>query len=149
MAIKAELSKNEFLKLYRENEYVRSFSEYAVFEILDYIESRQEESEGTDLDWTGYFMEAAEYSADDILAPNNNFEVDEAADELIEIARGIDFKSDLNELLEDDEKCNDELWKELKDRLIANVEFAQEAASHIADEANLTGLDNDKWLKMY
>ena len=149
MSIKTELTHSEFMTLYRDNQFVRDFSYEAAIEVLNHIETIQDESETVNLDWTPYFMEASEYSAGDILAENNNFEIDEFADQLIEIARDIDFESDINDILENSESSNETLWKDLKDRLLANTEFEQEAASFIADEANLTGLDNGKWLKLY
>ncbi len=147
MSIKTELSNNEFITLYGESEYVRSYSHDAKIAILDHIEMIQDEDQDG-IDWTEVFMNAGEYTAADMIADNNGFEIDEHIDSLIDIASTIQFDEAIEKQLNnDDDIDNEDLWKALKDHLLGNAEFLQDAADMLGRHHGLTELDNGNWLK--
>ncbi|MBO6225552.1 MAG: hypothetical protein J6N72_08925 [Psychrobacter sp.] len=148
MSIKTTLTHSEFITLYGESQFVRSYTYDAKIGILEHIESIQDEYEG-DLDWTEIFMEAAEYTPSDMIAHNNNFNIDQYVDELIDAANNILFDGIIEKELEnDDGLSNDELWKSLKSHLLGNAEFEIAAAEILGKEHGLTELDNGNWLKL-
>ncbi len=149
MSIKTELTNDEFIRLYGEGQWVRDFSRDGQEAVLDHIESMQDNSDSDyDLDWTGYFMAASEYTASDMIADNNGFGIDDHADGLIDIANSITFDDGIEKELENDlDLSNDDLWKYLKSTLLANSEFVQEAADLLARHHGLTELDNGHWIQ--
>lgn len=149
MGIAAVLSHEDFIAIYGETEHVKGFSYEAKMAILDNIEELQGELiSPLEVGWENSFMEASELTADDIFKEGNGIDIEDSISDLIDMANDFEFDGDLNEVLANYNGSDDEAWAALKDRMLSDMQFYKMASDHIAEENNLTGLDNDNWLMM-
>lgn len=143
--IKTELTTNEFIKLYGDSQYVRSFSPEAIEAILTNIEELNDTE--SDNDWTGFFMEAGEHSAKDIVSDFNH-EIDNLSSEIMDMAQELEsMPAPILERIENEEELSsDDLLKELKGQLETLEGWNEGVADIIADAINITKLDNGKYI---
>ena len=95
MSIKIEVSVNTFIDMYGQSEFCRSFTLDAQEAILEHIEEMQNESDAT-IDWTAAFMNAAEYTAKELIHEyDKDVETDSMGEDDLEFIADEIFNNDL------------------------------------------------------
>ena len=150
VTIKTELTSSEFYELYKENSYVKGFSFKGAEAVLAFISDTNADSNQI-VDWTGYFMAAGEYSSAE-LVDNFAHVLEDHTEALIDAASRIAFNDEIDAKIENEEGeyYSDELWSMLKDDLLKDADFVQEAAEIISqniDEA-IVDIDDGRWVTM-
>lgn len=97
MSIKIEVSVNAFIDMYGQSEFCRSFTLDAQEEILRHIEDLQHESDAV-IDWTEVFMNAAEYTAKELINEyDKDVETDSMGEDDLEFIADQIFNNDIDE----------------------------------------------------
>lgn len=150
MSIKLELSNEQFIKFFGDNEYVIGFSDEAINIILDRMSDMQDEvDEPCSIGWTGFFSEACEMTADDVYNDYQHNIYDNFED-VVEMARGVDFEGELNDLIENQDELSDsELLKSLIKQMEENEDYILGAASILAKHNDVIELENESFLKFH
>ena len=153
--INAQLTTEEFIRLYGDNQWVRDFSQEGVEAVLSEIEESQE---GQILDWTASFMSASEVDYKTFFDEQlDTFDVKELASDITDT---LDWLVEVDEEDTDviyvksentgSRKAHDihDIFKMFADKLLENNDFKDIAFDLVNDkqEQIMTKLDNGKIL---
>ena len=153
--INAQLSTEEFIKLYGDSQWVRDFSPEAIEAILNEIEESQE---GSILDWTASFMSAGENDyktffdeqLDKFDIEDLSSEITDALDDLVEIDEEDTDIIYIKSEGVDSRKSYDihDIFSTFKENLLENSDFKDIVFDHVNDKQKqiMTKLDNGKIL---
>lgn len=153
--IKTELTTNEFLMLYSDSQWVRDFSDEGVEVVLAHIEEMQQEYNNSNLDWSGFFMEASEYKPALLCQELFKDYGEEHKDNVLEISEQLNLVPERYTDPDDEDNFDYDRYDELTIsqvnglyQLIDDEEFQQEFIELMIDNdiIQATQLNSKNWV---